>query len=213
MCANNWNWKFNFECSIKNHERIIKVNGLEIIFHPFLSGCLSLCRVIRLQQINFYLSADLSESERWNGIILENSSDPLVLMAYNYTQNGTNLKSSADIPDIVVWLLFWCHINASVVKCPSAACRISSSEHEMFSFFRFTSYQLSSYHPRFFLLREMKRIKINTLEKGLSGFCIIFISLMEKILILLTLKVSFVLFVIKIIEIFFTKINETLQNK
>lgn len=41
MCANNWNWKFNFECSIKNHERIIKVNGLEIIFHPFLSGCLS----------------------------------------------------------------------------------------------------------------------------------------------------------------------------
>lgn len=55
-------------------------------------------------------------------------------------------KSSDDIPEMVFWL-FWFHMSASVVRCPWAAILISSLVHEMFSFLRFTSYQLSSYHP------------------------------------------------------------------
>lgn len=55
-------------------------------------------------------------------------------------------NSSDDMPEIV-FSSFWFHISASVVRCPSAACFIWSTVHEMFSASRFTSYQLSSYQP------------------------------------------------------------------
>ena len=74
-------------------------------------------------------------------------------------QRSTYRKSSDVIPDIVVWL-FWFHINASVVKWPSAAIFIWSRVHEIFSFSRFTSYQLSSYQPA----NEKKAVK-NTNQK------------------------------------------------
>lgn len=56
-------------------------------------------------------------------------------------------KSPDDMPDMVFSSTFWFHINASVVKCPSAAIFICSRVQVIFSASRFTSYQLSSYQP------------------------------------------------------------------
>lgn len=56
-------------------------------------------------------------------------------------------KSPDDMPDMVFSLTFWFHINASVVKWPSAAIFICSRVQVIFSASRFTSYQLSSYQP------------------------------------------------------------------
>lgn len=64
--------------------------------------------------------------------------------------DGTYRKSPDDMPDMVFSSTFWFHINASVVKCPSAAIFICSRVHVIFSASRFTSYQLSSYQPVFF---------------------------------------------------------------
>lgn len=59
----------------------------------------------------------------------------------------TYRKSPDDMPDMVFSFEFWFHINASVVRCPSAAIFICSRVQVIFSASRFTSNQLSSYQP------------------------------------------------------------------
>lgn len=69
-------------------------------------------------------------------------------MAKIFFVNITYRKSSEVMPEIVVWLEFWFHMRASVVKWPSAASRICSGVHSIPSFSKFVSNQLSSYHPK-----------------------------------------------------------------
>lgn len=66
---------------------------------------------------------------------------------YSKWAKVTYRKSSEVIPEMVVWLEFWFHMRASVVRWPSAASRICSGVQSMPSFSKFVSNQLSSYQP------------------------------------------------------------------
>lgn len=60
---------------------------------------------------------------------------------------GVGTSSVLTILEMVISSLFWFHIRASVVRCPSAAIRICSTVQSMDSFSKFCSNQLSSYQP------------------------------------------------------------------
>lgn len=114
------------------------------------------CKRVRSNIYLFVLFFTLSSNQLFTGKIWSCAHGHLNIFAngrsvamyeiYN-AQKITYSKSLADIPDMVFSSPFWFHINASVVKCPSAAIRICSRVHVMFSFSRFTSNQLSSYQP------------------------------------------------------------------
>lgn len=91
---------------------------------------------------------------RWASCALNKIQTPIL----RKNEKRTYSKSLADIPDMVFSSIFWFHINASVVKWPSAAIRICSRVHVIFSFSKFTSNQLSSYQPVIAYKMEMKTL-------------------------------------------------------